>query len=887
MMVRKMILPLAAGMCLLSCTLFKKTATKNAGGSAIAGSAKTNIAQKDTAKKIKPYSEVITTEALTQQGLFKVHQVNDRWYFEIPDSLLDRDILIVNRIIKAPPLTAYGGDEIGENIIQFSKGPAGKLFLKKMFFLLRAADSSQNGLQQAVNNSNYHPIAAVFDIKAFSPNLSGVVIDLTDYLNTDSDILFFSEFVGTVRGYKFDGYQRDKSFLETIRAYPANIEIKTIKTFTRQPAPYTFELNSSWVLLPKQPMQPRYPDQRVGYFASGQYNYSATSPVDTKWMIERWKLEPKKEDIGRYLRGELVEPRQPIVFYIDPATPPQWVPFLIKGVNDWQRAFEKAGFKNAIFARTAPDKAEDSTWSLEDARHNVIVYKASQVRNASGPHIIDPRSGEVLESHVNWYHNVMELLREWYMIQAGPNDPRARKVKFDEALMGELIRFVCAHEVGHTLGLRHNFLASSTVPTDSLRSSRYLAKNGFCPSIMDYARFNYVAQPEDNIDPSLLMPRIGMYDEWAIEWGYRWFPPFSTESDERTYLTNWVTNTLKKDKRFEFGTETLPDMNLDPGRQSEDLGNDPVKSAQYGIQNLKRVVPQLKEWTSEPAADYEKLKDMYNSLRTQYFRYITHVATIIGGVYWQPKYQQEKGEALSFPSQKQQKEAVQFLIREVFNTPGWLMDNSIYRLITSDPSILDFPGNMNFVNILQRTVLVKITSHKVTSSLLLARTSGSGTHYSVDDLFNDLEAGIWKQLQNKAPIDIYQRNLQKYYAERLIELSGGYYASRDAHDYKKYPLVTTSDVYPIIKSHLRQLLVAINKALPGYKDQISHLHLTEVKTRIENALEKQKGSWLILPLGAQSSSQALQELNAEKKPGLDEKWFTPQNCWESKDAWDQ
>ena len=366
----------------------------------------------------------------------------------------------------------YAGDQIGSNVIRFEKGPNNKLFLKKVSFDEISKDSTQ-AMYKAVTNSNVLPIVAAFDIKVLPTDSTATVIDFTDYISGDNDVLFFSG--NAKNAFQVGGYQSDKSYINDVKSYPVNIEIKTVKTYSkgggssltaRTPGAgvstsnvlYTLELNSSMVLLPQAPARQRFFDPRVGYFARSYTDFDV-NPQGVKdiSIIVRWKLEPRAEDVEKYKRGELVEPKKQIIYYIDPATPKKWVPYLIQGVNDWQDAFEKAGFKNAIVAKPAPAPWEDSTWSLEDARYSAIVYKPSVVANASGPNVHDPRSGEILESHINWYHNVMNLLRNWYFIQCAPTDPRARKMEFDDELMGQLILFVSSHEVGHTLWLRHNF----------------------------------------------------------------------------------------------------------------------------------------------------------------------------------------------------------------------------------------------------------------------------------------------------------------------------------------------------------------------------------------------------------------------------------------------
>ena len=638
---------------------------------------------KPVSKGPKPYSEIITAKAKTSVGMFKVHFLDDKYFFEIPKGLLKREILVVNRISKAPTAgrnsgLSYAGDDIGSNVIWFERGPNDNIFLRTISYAEYTKDST-SPMFSSVNNSNIQPIEFVFDIKAFSKDSSAVVIDVTDLVNGDNDVLFLDN--GTKKRANLSAIQKDKSYVVTVKTFPINVEVVTVKTFASSPtAPndgnVTLELNSSMVLLPQNPMKSRYYDPRVGYFNVGYTDFDL-NPQGIKRisMIKRWRLEPKEEDMEKYKRGELVEPKKPIVFYIDPATPAKWVPFLIQGVNDWQAAFEKAGFKNAIVGKTAPTKQENPEWSLEDSRFSAIVYKPSTISNASGPSISDPRSGEIMESHINWYHNVMQLIRNWYFVQASPNDARARKMVFDDELMGQLIRFVSSHEVGHTLGLRHNFGSSSTVPVEKLRDKAWVEANGHTPSIMDYARFNYVAQPEDNISPKGIFPRIGDYDDWAINWGYRRFDEFKSADAEKTAMNKWVMENMKN-KRLWFGDgESNRD---DPRNLLEQVGDDAVKGSLYGIKNLKRIMPNLNEWTKVANEDYSNLEMMYGEVTGQFNRYNNHVLRIIGGIMKTPKVTEEPGIVFETVSKSKQKEAVSYLNENLFKTPDWLFNNDIF-----------------------------------------------------------------------------------------------------------------------------------------------------------------------------------------------------------------
>lgn len=789
---------------------------------------------------IKPYGQVITPKAKTYAGMFKVHQLNTRYYFEIPDSMYNRAILVVNRISKAaagprPQMTGYAGDEIAENVIHFERGPDDRVLMKVMRFAERSSDSTADGLYRSVINSNLEPIAAVFPVKAYNKDGKSTVIDVTDYLNTDNEIFYFNPQVKTV--LKIGAVQADKSYILGVKAFPQNIEIRTLRSYLQAGAPGvattipdTYELNSSMVLLPEVPMQPRYGDARVGFFARGYVDFDADPQgVKEQYLITRWRLEPKDEDIEKYKRGELVEPKKPIIYYIDPATPKKWVPYLIAGVNDWQKAFEQAGFKNAIKAMPAPEN--DTTWSIDDARHNVIVYKPSQVANASGPHVHDPRSGEIIETHINWYHNIMTLVHNWYMIQAGAIDPAARTMKFDDELMGQLIRFVSSHEVGHTLGLTHNFGSSSTVPVEKLRDKAYVEAHGHTPSIMDYARFNYVAQPEDHITQKGIFPRIGEYDTWAIEWGYRWYPQFKSAKAEQPYLNKLIIDSLAKNKRLYFGSEN---SFSDPRNQSEDLGDDAVLAGKYGIKNLQRILPQLKDWTREPNEGYENLKTMYEELIKQYKLYTVQVLKIIGGDYRTPKSVEQPGRQIEPMEYQRQKDAMKFLNDYLFTTPAWLINDTLTALTGTEP----------FVQIIvaQSNVLMKLQGSGTLLGLIKTTELNKNIKtYKAAEFLEDLKRSIWTELYTNKPIDIYRRNQQKTYVQNSFnafkavnEIVGR--NNGNGTIYYINPDPTGNDVSSIMRAHLIALRTDIRKAIPA-QTGISKYHLQDMEKRISVVLD--------------------------------------------------
>ncbi|MCO6496378.1 MAG: zinc-dependent metalloprotease [Chitinophagaceae bacterium] len=801
----------------------------------------------------KPYEKVITSEAVSQSGFLSTHKVGDNYYLEIPDSMMDRDILVVNRISKAPAgaksgFFGYGGDQIGNSVINFSKGPKNNVFLKTISFAETASDSSENGMYRSLKNSNVQPLEAAFDIAAFSKDKKGVVIDITKYIGGDNDVLFFSGRLKRSQG--LGQLQNDRSYIIGTKAFPTNVEIQTVKTYMKTPqqqgqqgggaggfqsaaatpSPVTYELNSSLVLLPKVPMQARYFDPRVGYFATSSTDFDANPQgVKRLTMAVRWRLEPKDEDLEKYKRGELVEPKKQIVYYIDPVTPKKWVPYLIAGVNDWQKAFEQAGFKNAIVAKEAP--VDDPSWSLEDARHSAIVYKPSSVANASGPNVHDPRSGEIIESHINWYHNVMELVRNWYFIQASVIDPRAQRMEFSDELMGDLIRFVSSHEVGHTLGLRHNYGSSSTTPVEKLRDKNWLAQHGHTPSIMDYARFNYVAQPGDGIDKRGIYPRIGEYDKWAIQWGYMYLPQFKNSEDEAAYLTQLTTDSLRANKRLYFGTETDPN---DPRNQNEDLGDNSMLASAYGIKNLQRIMPNILKWTSEPNKNYDNAATIYRELVTQFRRYIGHVAKNVGGIETTPTVIEEKKPAYVVTPKARQKEAIKFLQDQVFTTPKWLIDNDLYALIGMN--------QVNTITGLQKSALGALLSTRTLNNLVQSELFDPVNSYTLTGMLGDLKDGIWKELKTHQNIDVYRRNLQKAYVESLVKLIKPAKAAATTQQTQfgqaaAAPSIAENDASSILKGHARALLAEVKAAIPLARDNASKLHLQDIADRLRDGLD--------------------------------------------------
>ncbi|MFV0606982.1 MAG: zinc-dependent metalloprotease [Niabella sp.] len=823
----------------------KKDTTGVPGKSDVASKAKPP-AKKD---EIKPYNEVITKEAVTQKGLFWTHKVDKNWFFEVNDSLFNRDILVVTRYISVPGgANVYGGEQINQQMVRFEKGPDDNVFLR-LIATIAVADSTEL-IYKAVELSNSNPIIAAFPIKAIGKN--STVIDVSSYLSGDNAAISLKQNIK--KSLNLGGLLADRSFIEKISSYPINVEVRTTKTFTvtpsqpsaQQRAPsrggsfnvaddagvVTLEINNSFLLLPKSPASRRLFDPRVGFFADRYTKFSDDQQrSDKQTFIVRWKLEPKPQDYNKWKNGQLVEPQNPIVFYIDPATPKQWVKYLMLGVNDWQKAFEKAGFKNAIYAKEWPKN--DTTMSLEDARYSVIRYFASDIENAYGPNVHDPRSGEIIESHIGWYHNVMKLLQNWYMIQSGPNDKRAQQMKFPDELMGQLIRFVSSHEVGHTLGLRHNFGSSSTVPVEKLRNKKWVEANGHTPSIMDYARFNYVAQPEDNISEKGLFPRIGDYDEWAIQWGYSYSGAKNTEEDKK--ITNkWIVENLKKNPRLWFGTETNP---WDPRSQSECIGDNNMLASEYGLKNLQRVVQNLPKWTKEEADRYENLSEVMQQVLVQYNRYMNHVLKNVGGVEETFKSVEEKGAVYAPTNRNTQREAVAFLHKYLFVKPDWIAKADIMD-ITNNPASSDY-----FTRV-QQSILGNLLSGTRLNMLgICEERFPEANPYKMDEMLTDVESGIWKELQSGAAIPQYRRDLQKHYVTALAKLVANQKEASSESSTNPFTSgndFSNTDVASVARAFLVKLKDSINSKLPSVSDSRTKYHLMDVEQRIKETLDVKK-----------------------------------------------
>ena len=759
--------------------------------------------------------------APVRPGLFGVQHQKDDWYFVIPDSLLGRPILTVTRFVTTPVGIQVHGGELANNQVLYWEKRGDQLLLRALMFD-STADSTA-AISAAVRNSAENPIIASLKIEATPKDSAnraalaaggrGYRVKVTDLLKGDNAVIGMNQMSKT--RFNVTALKAELSYVDTIKTFPINTEIISVKTYGAKPGgtnpsaylagQMTFRLNTSFVLLPKEPMRARTFDPRVGYFTDSFVEYTdAQQSVRRKTIATRWRLEPRPEDLDKYRRGELVEPQKPIVFYIDPATPKQWRKYLIMGVEDWQKAFEKAGFKNAIRAYEWPN---DSTMSMEDARFSVIRYLASPVSNAYGPQIHDPRSGEILESHIGWYHNVMKLVHDWYFVQAGAVDERARKMQFDDELMGQLIRFVSSHEVGHTLGLRHNMGASSATPVENLRNKAWVETHGHTSSIMDYARFNYVAQPEDKIGDAGMFPRINDYDMWAIEWGYKYFPDAQSEKEERLALNRITNNRITGNRRLWFGGEGNDN---DPCAQTEDLGDDAMKASTYGLKNLRYIVKHLPQWTYEEGDLGDNLEQMYGSVLGQFRRYIGHVTRNIGGIHHEYKSVEQTGAVYTPMTRERQKRALAWIDANVFTQPRWMIsEDYVSRLGTSPEALIRPLAEMAVAPLVSATTFDR-----------LARYAYGPQPYTPTEYIDDLFHVLFRETTTGARVGTWRRFIQQQAVLRLL---------------KAWRMVPDSDGRPYTAALLRKIQSRLSTVHSA--DAATQAHYDDLRQQIKLAFE--------------------------------------------------
>ena len=805
----------------------------------------------------RPFDRVITKEAKSDQGIFTVHRLGDRLFYEIPKGMLDKDFLWVSQIARTTLGVGWGGQAMGNRVVRWERR-GNRVLLRNISYEVVA--DSRHPIARAVEAANHSTILMAFNIEAFGKD-DASVIDVTRLFTTD--VPEFSA-RGRVRARNFD---QNRSFVERAVSFPTNVEVEATHTYTtpidlqNQPAPgppnpqqaqnavrpgsATVVMHYSMVLLPERPMMPRLYDARVGYFSARQMDYGIDehrSPE--RRFITRWRLEKKDPN------AEVSEPVKPIVYYVDPATPTKWVPYIKRGVESWQPAFEAAGFKAAIIAKEAPGPQEDPDWSPEDARYSVIRWLPSTTENASGPHVHDPRTGEILESDIQFYHNVMNLARDWYFVQVGPLDPRAATLPLPDDLMGRLIEYVAAHEVGHTLGFQHNMKASSMYPADKVRNKEWVRKMGHTPTLMDYSRFNYVAQPEDGIPAEDLVPKIGPYDLWATMWGYKPISTARSPEDEKATLDQWAR---QQDDSPWLRFSTAGSAGSDPGELTEAVGDaDAVTSTTLGIKNLERVSNMLLSATTKPGDNYDDLSELYGRMLGQWVLELNHVAAVIGSFDSQQRHGGQHGVRFMPVAGTRQAEAVAFLNRHAFQTPTFFVKPDILRRM--EPM-----GVMDRIKASQTRVLNQLMNNARLARLIEQEALDGAAAYKPTAFFADIRKGIWSELNAAAvKVDPFRRNTQRAYLEVMSEKLNG----------RAAPM---NDTRGLIRSELRAVDTAARRALAVSSDRATRAHLEDVRDQIARILDPKFATPVAPASGGGQGPPG--------SPGLDDWDIVDDRCW--------
>ncbi len=750
----------------------------------------------------KPYAQVITPEAVSDEGVFIVHRIDEQVFYEIPADRFGIDFLWVSRIAMAPTNMGYGGQKVAEHVVRWARR-GDKVYLQDVLYQV-VADSSA-AIFRAVQDATFPAVLAAFDVAAVRQDTSAtgavterVVIEMTDFVTGD-----VGEFSPRAR---VDARRLDprRSYLYYIKSFPENIEYEQAMTFEPNTGTDSISLvmHHSMRLLPAEPMMPRLYDDRLGFFSVAQVDYgSEEQRAVTRRYITRWRLE--KKDPG----AAISEPVKPITWYIDPATPEKWRPYIKQGLEDWNVAFEQAGFRNAVQCLYPPN---DPDWDPEDARYAVIRYLPSTFENASGPHVHDPRTGEVLEADVQWYHNVMNLLRDWYFVQVGNLDPRASRLPLPDDLMGQLIRFVACHEVGHSFGLQHNMRASSAYTVEQMRDPDFVRRNGHSPSIMDYARFNYVAQPGDGVG---LIPIVGPYDKYVIEWGYKPVPGARSPEDEKAEL-NRIAVRQEENEWLRFG----PSDGIDPGAQTEDLSSDPVAATTLGLKNIEAIAGMLVSAGTHAGEDYGDLEELYGRLVDQRNQELRHVVTLVGGVRRFVRHAGTPGYVFHPVEKAEQAGAVAFLNEHAFQVPVYLLDPEVLRRI--EPA-----GAMDRILAGQRQILNGLYQAARVDRLIEQEALLGEQAYSLAELTHDVRTGIWSELRDRrVSIDSFRRNLQRTWLELMDARLNG-------------EGTPDNDLKPILRGEIRTLDRDLVNAYGRAADDITRLHIDDVRARIQKILD--------------------------------------------------
>lgn len=789
----------------------------------------------------KPYDDVIPKTAKSQPGVFTVHKVDEKVYFEIPKDGFNKLMLWQAEVAKGPAGVTWGGYSLGSRYLRFDRR-GNKVFLWNVSFAKRGDGKA---IQAAVDSANMDSIIYSFAVEAEGKDRS-TVINATPLYTTDITDLSIKGAVGSG-----GGIDPNRSYLDDVKAFPTNIEARSLLTFTgggggggfggggKGPAfggggakSYTALVHYSLVMLPERPMMGRFFDPRVGYFTRSFENYASPKTwMETQQYIARFRLEKKDPTAA------VSEPVKPIVFYVSREVPEKYKAYMMKGIEDWQPAFEKAGFKNAIIAKEAPDPRLDPTWDPEDARHSVIRWVADPFQNAMGPHVHDPRSGEIISAHIIFWHDVVKLAQSWYFVQCSALDPRASKLPLPDDLTGELLRYICAHEVGHTLGLRHNHRASGAYSIEQLRDPKFTAKHGSVGSIMSYGRFNYVAQPEDKVKQ--LIPILAPYDFFAIEWGYKAIPGSTTPEAERATLDKWASRQLEE-PMLRFGGEDGPAA-VDPTVKTENIGADSLKATELGLRNLDRVLDHLVAATTNVGEDFSLLEDTYKTIHTHRGNWFRAVALNVGGVVENRTLGGRGTETFSRVPREKQKAAVKFLNDNAFTTPTKLLNPAIVNRFK-------YTGVANDVSGMQKGLMQSLLSGARVRRLMDEELLQNGTAYTVTDLVNDVQDGIFSELTaTNVKIDVLRRNLQRGYLDHLKATLAPKEASGGASGGGPIPIgfgglddAATSDFRAVARLAVQRLNSQIPQARSRTKDAITLAHLQDCEREIDGMLAPKK-----------------------------------------------
>jgi len=778
----------------------------------------------------KPYAQVVTADFKTMSGLVKVHTFKSKVLFEIPKAEVGKDLLLVVQIKKSPSEASYPGESVQDMVVRWELRE-NKVLLRSISYA-NIADPNEP-IAKAVEAMNTGTIMMAFPVEAFAEDGSPVI----------DPVKFFTGDINEIPVKKTLGAQSidvARTFFDKVRVFPLNLNVEATQTFNPKPPQLppgfppqyadmlpptpspTAVVHYSFVKLPDKPMMGRLRDNRVGYFSHSHTDYGRPEHETTvREFIARWRLEKKDPNAAKS------EPVKPIVFYVDPSTPAKWAPYVKKGVEAWQPAFEEAGFLNAIQARYAPTPQEDPDWSADDARVSTIRWVPSTVANAMGPHVSDPRSGEILEADVEIYHNVQQLARDWYWTQSGPLDPRSKTLPIPDAVMGDILLYIVTHEVGHSLGLPHNFKASATYPVEKIRDKDWVKKNSHVPTLMDYARFNYVAQPEDGLDPVDLIPKIGPYDVFCIKWGYSPIPSAKTPDEEKPTLDEWC-KPQETTPWLRFSTAGT--RGTDPGEETEAVGDiDAVEATRLGIKNLRRVMDMLPGAVLRPGEDYDELDHMYTAVWSQLRLELGHVANIVGGYDSEPKTGPAAGVRFTPVAEARQKAAVKFLNDNLFVTPAWLAPSDILRKV--EPT----SGQARVLSI-QQAILANVLSQTRTGRLQEHEAILGPKAYTIAELLADLRTGIFAEFASEAcRVDPYRRNLQRAFVTVLgarltppaAAASAGQAAAAPAND----------DSRGAIRAELKSLRDMLQTKAAGAADKPTRNHVYDLIDQIAVILD--------------------------------------------------